>query len=97
MLGIIVVIGGRMSKGKLKYHVPLNLLIEDDGTKQALIAINYFRGNGGSYAEPSRDALREYVQRFRDGLSESQRKQFDEILATVKTTEAYRKRVKADG
>lgn len=83
-----------MSRGPLVYRVPINVLIRDDGVRELLIAIDYFRGGGGKYAEPVRDALAKYAGEFRDTLGAKDQKVFDEILSTVKTTEAYRKDIK---
>jgi hypothetical protein len=80
-----------MSKKQLEFNVPINILIRDDGTKSMLIAIDYFRGGTGRYADPSRDAIAEFTREFTNSLSPSERKRFDLILESVQTAEAYRK------
>lgn len=85
-----------MPKRTIDFNVPVNVLIRDDGTKEALIAIAYFRGEGSSFAGPVRDALATYVREWIARLTPSERKRFDEILASVKTSEAMRKAIRAD-
>lgn len=85
-----------MPKKTKDFVVPINVLIRDDGTRQLLIAIAYFRGEGGSYAGPVRDALGEYTRKFMASLTPAERRRFDEIHGNVTTTEAYRKQVAAD-
>lgn len=85
-----------MPKKSIDFNIPINVLIRDDGTRALLIAIAYYRGEGGSYAGPVRDALGAYTRTFASGLSLAERKRFEDILATVKTTEALRLQVAAD-
>jgi hypothetical protein len=80
-----------MPKLTVDFSVPINVLIRDDGTKQALVAIAFYRGEAGSYAGPVREALAKYAREFRAGLGEAEAKRYDEILANVQTSDAYRK------
>lgn len=85
-----------MPKLKIDFSIPINVLIRDDGTRALLIAIAYYRGEGGSYAGPVRDALGAYTRDFVASLSPADRKRFDQILETVKTSETMRAQVAAD-
>jgi hypothetical protein len=85
-----------MPKLTVDFSIPLNILARDDGTKEALVAIAYFRGEGGSFAGPARDALASFVRSFRSGLPEADAKRYDEILATVRETEAQRRAINSD-
>ena len=85
-----------MPKLTVDFSVPVNVLIRDDGTKEMLLAIAFFRGEGGAFAGPVRDALTAYCYDFQANLPEKDRKRFGEILESVKVTEAYRKANKAD-
>ena len=73
-----------MPKLHADYTVPLNILLGQDGTKEILIAVAYYRGQGGRFAGPARDFLRDGCERFAAGLSPKERARFDEILANVK-------------
>jgi len=83
-----------MPKTTLIFKVPCNILLSDDGTMDMLIAISYYRGEGGAYAGPARDAMGRFVREYRAGLSERERKTFDGILETVKASSAMKKAVK---
>lgn len=85
-----------MPKKTIDFNIPINVLIRDDGTRALLIAIAYFRGEGGSYAGPVRDALGAYTRTFVASLSPTDKRRFDDILASVKVTEATRKAIAAD-
>lgn len=85
-----------MAKKKLLYHVPLSVLLADDGTKEALVAIAYYRGEGRNYAGPVRDGLAEYVKNFQAGLSPANKKAFNEILDQVKLTMKMEKAISGD-
>lgn len=85
-----------MPKKIIDFSIPINVLIRDDGTRALLIAIAYYRGEGGSYAGPVRDALGAYTRDFVKALAPSEKKRFDEILETVKTSEAMRLKIAAD-
>lgn len=82
-----------MPKKTVDFSQKINVLIRDDGTKESLIAIAYYRGEGASFAGPVRDALARYVREFVAALSPSERKRYDEILASVKTTNAMKKAI----
>lgn len=84
-----------MPKTKLIFKVPCNILLADDGTMEMLLAISFHRGEGGAYAGPARDGIGRFVRDYRMGLSERERKTFDGILETVRTTSAMKKAVKA--
>lgn len=56
--------------------------------RQKLVAISYLRGDGGSYAAPARDILTDGVELFLSQLPETRRKDFEEILETVRAREA---------
>lgn len=85
-----------MPKKTVEFDIPVNVLIRDDGTKEALIAIAYFRGEGSSFAGPVRDALNTYVREWLSKLSPSDRKRYDEILESVKTSDAVKRMISAD-
>lgn len=72
-----------MPKLTKDFTVPINILVRDDQTKEKLIAIAYYRGEGGSYAGPTRDALALYIQNFEGGLSPEERKRYESILENV--------------
>lgn len=86
-----------MPKKTIDFEIPINVLIRDDGTKEALIAIAMMRGEGGSFAGPVRDALGSYVRNYAGGLSSADRKRYDEILESVKTNSVLKKQIQADG
>ena len=85
-----------MPKTDLIFRVPCNILLPDDGTMELLIAISFHRGEGGRYAGPARDGIGQYVRVYREGLSEREKKTFDGILETVRTTAAIKKAVKRE-
>jgi hypothetical protein len=81
----------RTMKKKKNYTDQLNFLASD-GTRNLLIAIAYLRGDRlGRYAPVAKDFIEEGIQKFREGLTERDKKAFNEILANVTTAEAYRK------
>ena len=86
-----------MPKTDLIFKVPCNILLPEDGTMELLAAISFHRGEGGRYAGPARDAIGKYVRAYREGLSERERKVFDGILETVKSSSAIRKAMKGGG
>lgn len=89
-----------MPKKIVEYSVPLNILIRDDGTKEALIAIAYYRGMRGrrrAFAGPAREALGRYVKEFEAGLSETERRRYKEILQSVKSNRALQEEISQSG
>lgn len=85
-----------MPKIGIEFHIPLNLLLRDDGTKEKLIAIAYYRGEGASFAGPARDALEEFTRTWRSRLTPAEQKRYDEILDTVVTTAKMKKAIKSN-
>ena len=72
------------------YPVPLNILMADDGTKEALRAVAYFRGEAGHHAGPARDFIRFGLDAWVSGLSTRDRARYDEILANVRAASAMK-------
>ncbi len=81
-------------KKKLNYSDQLNVLYPD-GTRAVLVAIAFFRGQKGDYAKAARDLIGEGINHFRAELSVRDRAVFEDILATVRTSESYRKQTRA--
>ena len=82
-----------MPKTDLIFKVPCNILLADDGTMELLVTISFHRGEGGRYAGPARDGIGQFVRAYRAGLSEREKKTFDGILETVRTTARMKKAV----
>lgn len=82
-----------MAKKRMNYPEQVNLLCAE-GVRDLLVAIAFYRGEKGKYAIPARDFITDGIARFVGGLSVKERAVFDEILATVKTSELYRKEVR---
>lgn len=61
----------------------INLLCSE-GTRTKLIAIAYFRGEGGQYAAPARDFIFQGITNFIENLSDKDRRVFNEILENTK-------------
>ena len=85
-----------MPKTKVIYNVPCNVLLANDGTREKLIALSYYRGSKGEYAPGVREALEAGLDQILAGFSPSEKKIFDEILQSVKTQEGIRSALKAD-
>lgn len=77
-----------MPKKKTDFPEHINLLLLE-GTTELLVAISFFRGEAGSYAGPARDYIFQGVQRFKSGLSDADRKRFEQILANVQTRRSF--------
>ena len=73
-----------MPKMTKDFPVHLNMLVRDDGTKEELIAIAYFRDGSDEFGPVGRDFLRDGIERFKASLSERDRQRLREILANVK-------------
>lgn len=73
------------------YTVHLNLLVPDDGTREVLIAMSYFRYASGEFGAVARDLLTEGIERFRASLSPKDKAAFAEIENNVKAAEALKK------
>lgn len=84
-----------MPKKGSDFNQQITVLLRDDGTKQILTAIAYFRGDGGSYAGPVRDACASYVREWLAKLTPAERKRFDDILDNVKVKAAMERAIKS--
>lgn len=71
-----------MPKTHKEFPSTLNFGV-DLRTKQVLTAIGYMTGQGGEYASPARNFIAKQISVFMDGLSEKERKEFNEILKNV--------------
>jgi hypothetical protein len=67
------------------FDTTLNFGVELE-LKQNLVAMGYLTQRKGEYASPARNLLWQAFKRWREGLSERDRKDFDKILANVKIT-----------
>lgn len=56
--------------------------------RQALVALSYLRGDGGSFAAPARDILTEGVAKTIAAMDERRRRDYQEILQNVQAREA---------
>lgn len=74
-----------MPKKSTDFPEQINILCPEDTTIQ-LIAIAYYRGDGGRYAGPARDFIATGIREWIEALDAKSRKRFDEILANVKIT-----------
>lgn len=72
-----------MPKTSKDFDVTLNFGV-DLATKQNLVAMGYFLQSKGEYASVARNLLKRSFAKWRDDLSEKDRKDFDEILSNVK-------------
>lgn len=63
--------------------------------KQAVITISYLRGGNGQLADVTRDLLTDGVAAYIAGLDERRRRDFEDILATVKARDALTDNKKA--
>ena len=79
-----------MPKLHAEFTAPLNLLVQP-AMKQMLIAVAYFRGEGGSFAGPARDFIRAGMDQWLAGLSAKDRARFEEIMESVRVADSYRK------
>lgn len=52
--------------------------------KQSLVAMGYLQGDGGKYASAARNCMTRGFRAWLAGLSDRERKEFDEILERVK-------------
>ena len=78
----------------LNYPDQINVLASA-GTREALVAIAFHRGDLGRYADPARDFIAQGIARYLSGLSEKERARYAEILETVRTSETLRRQVKS--
>ena len=83
-----------MPKSSKEFTEQVTVLLRDDGTKETLTAIAYYRGEGGSYAGPVRDACASYVREWLARLTPAERRRFDEILDNVKVKRNMERAVK---
>jgi len=74
-----------MPKKTTDFPEQINILCPEDTTIQ-LIAIAYYRGDGGRYAGPARDFIATGIREWIEALDAKSRKRFDDILANVKIT-----------
>lgn len=74
-----------MPKKTIDFPEQINILAPA-GITEKLIAIAYYRGQAGAYAGPARDFLARGIDQFIEGLSDKDRKRFNEILANVRIT-----------
>ena len=79
-----------MPKRTIDYPIHLNMLVADDGTKEELIAISYFRNGSDEFGPVVRDFIQDGLIRFRASLSERDKARFREILENVKLTRSMR-------
>lgn len=79
---------GRMPKTHADFTTPLNILVTPE-MKQLLIATSYHRGSRGAFGGVTRDMIQAGLDKYRAGLSPSERKAFDEILDNIKIQAAY--------
>lgn len=75
-----------MTKRKVNYGAQLSLQVAPD-LQMKLVAAGYLRGDRGAYAGICREVLTVGFTEWYNKLSESRRKEFDEILATLKASE----------
>ncbi len=68
-----------MPKTDLIYKEQCNFL-NVAGTIRKLVAISYYKGGKGRYADPARNFITDGIRRFEEGLSEKDRKRYLEIL-----------------
>lgn len=68
-----------MPKTKLVFVDQINFLTVA-GTQTKLRAISYYRGGRGVFADAARDFIDAGIRNFIEGLSDKERKRFDEIL-----------------
>lgn len=68
-----------MPKTELIYAEQINLLAIK-GTHVKLRAISYHKGGKGRYADPARNFIAEGIKRFEEGLTDRERKRYQEIL-----------------
>jgi len=83
-----------MPKKGQDIEIAVSIFLRNDGTKEMLTAIAYYRGEGGSYAGPVRDACASYVREWLARLTPAERRRFDEILDNVKVKVRMEKAVK---
>lgn len=79
-----------MPKLHADFTAPLNLLV-GPAMKQMLVAAAFYRGEKGSFAAPTRDYIQAGMDAWLATLTTKERARFDEILANVKVSDAYRK------
>jgi hypothetical protein len=91
VLGILVY-NGDMKK-RLNFPDQINILCGAE-TRNTLVAIAFHRGEGGRYADPARDFVADGIRRYIEGLKGAERTRFDEILSTVRTSDAYKKQIR---
>ena len=72
-----------MPKLQKDFPEQLNFLV-GRGTTEQLLAVAYYRGEGGQYAGPARDFIARGVREFIGSLDEKERKRFDEVLENVR-------------
>ena len=72
-----------MPKLQKDFPEQLNMLV-GRGTVEQLIAVAYFRGEGGQYAGPARDFIARGLREFVASLDAKERARFEEILGNVK-------------
>lgn len=56
------------------------------GTLDRLIAVAYYRGEGRKFASSARDFMERGLREFVAGLSDKERKRYEEILQNVRIT-----------
>lgn len=71
-----------MPKTKLVFVDQINFLTVA-GTQTKLRAISYYLGGRGVFADAARNFIDSGVRNFIEGLSDKERKRFDEILANL--------------
>lgn len=83
-----------MPKKGQEFTEQITVLLRDDDTKEMLTAIAFYRGDGGSYAGPVRDACATYVREWVARLTPAERRRFDEILDNVKVKRNMERAIK---
>lgn len=80
-----------MPKLGLEFTVHLNMMVRDDGTRETLKAIAYFRDGSEEFSVVARDFIAEGIERYKASLSPRDRSRLAEILENVKVTEAMKR------
>jgi len=76
-----------MAKKVLTYRDQVNFLTVE-GTVTKLVAISYYRGEGGAFAGPARDMIDRGIREFIASLSPKERKRFEDIMENVRIMRA---------
>lgn len=78
-----------MPKTDLIYKEQCNFL-NVAGTIRKLVAISYYKGGKGRYADPARNFIADGIRRFEEGLSEKDKKRYLEILDNLNLADSLK-------